>query len=201
MIEQTEQKNDWVALMRQLGADFATRTAEHDECDSFVAENYVALKARGAFAAGVPAELGGGGASHAELCAMVKELAHYCSSTALAFSMHTHLIATLAYRTAKALRGAPENFANFQAPGGVKTPVRTLAHMGDLFDWALRMAKGGKEWTEATPLAWEQEGARFFAALKAFDFHTVAEHGGAAAQRERGGTGARADVEHAAAGR
>lgn len=80
-----------------------------------------------------------------------------------------HLIATLAYRTAKALRNAPEGFADFQAPGGVKTPVRTLAHMGDLFDWALRMAKGGKEWTEAAPLAWEQEGARFFAALKAFD--------------------------------
>jgi alkylation response protein AidB-like acyl-CoA dehydrogenase len=97
MIEQTEQKTDWVAVMRQLGADFATRTAEHDECDSFVAENYAVLKARGAFAAGVPAELGGGGASHAELCEMVKELAHYCSSTALAFSMHTHLVATLAY--------------------------------------------------------------------------------------------------------
>ena len=80
-----------------------------------------------------------------------------------------HLIATLAYRTAKALRGAPDTFADFQAPGGVKTPVRTLAHMGDLFDWALRMAKGGKEWTEATPLPWAQESERFFAALKAFD--------------------------------
>lgn len=80
-----------------------------------------------------------------------------------------HLIATLAYRTAKAWRGAPEGFADFQAPGGVKTPVRVLAHMGDLFDWALRMAKGGKEWTEATPLPWAEEGERFFAALKAFD--------------------------------
>jgi acyl-CoA dehydrogenase len=83
--------------MRKLGADFAGRSAEHDESDSFVAENYAALKANGAFAAGVPGELGGGDASHAELCAMVRELAHYCSSTALAFSMHTHLVATLAY--------------------------------------------------------------------------------------------------------
>ena len=62
----------------------------HDEDDSFVAENYAALPARGAAAAGVPTELGGGGASHAELAAMIRELARHCSSTALAFSMHTH---------------------------------------------------------------------------------------------------------------
>src|SRR6478752_6551723 len=88
---------DWIALMQQLGTDFTKRTAEHDEQDSFVAENYAALKANGAFAAGVPAELGGGGLSHAELCAIVRELAHHCSSTALAFSMHTHVVASLAF--------------------------------------------------------------------------------------------------------
>jgi alkylation response protein AidB-like acyl-CoA dehydrogenase len=88
---------DWVAVMRRLGEDFAKRSAAHDEDDSFVAENYVALKEAGAFAAGVPAELGGGGASHAELCAMLRELARHCSSTALAFSMHTHPIAAQAY--------------------------------------------------------------------------------------------------------
>jgi hypothetical protein len=80
-----------------------------------------------------------------------------------------HILATLAYRTAKALRGAPDTFADFQAPGGVKTPVRVLAHMGDLFDWALRMAQGSKEWTEATPQSLEQESTRFFTSLKAFD--------------------------------
>jgi acyl-CoA dehydrogenase len=89
--------NDWVALMGRLGTDFAKRCEEHDEHDSFVAENYAKLKEAGAFAAGVPIELGGGGASHAELCAMIRELAHHCSSTALAFSMHTHLIATLSW--------------------------------------------------------------------------------------------------------
>jgi alkylation response protein AidB-like acyl-CoA dehydrogenase len=88
---------DWPSLMTTLGRDFATRAAEHDQNDSFVAENYQALRDRGAFAAGVPAELGGGGATHAELCAMVRELARHCGSTALAFSMHTHLVGTLAY--------------------------------------------------------------------------------------------------------
>jgi acyl-CoA dehydrogenase len=88
---------DWTGLMRELGADFAKRAAAHDRDDSFVAENYAALRANGAPAAGVPAELGGGGASHAELVAMIRELARHCSSTALAFSMHTHPIAAQAY--------------------------------------------------------------------------------------------------------
>jgi hypothetical protein len=80
-----------------------------------------------------------------------------------------HLLATLAYRTAKALRAAPEGFADYQAPGGVKTPVRVLAHMGDLMEWALRMVQGNKEWREATPLPQEQESERFFASLKGLD--------------------------------
>jgi acyl-CoA dehydrogenase len=83
--------------MATLGASFAARAAAHDEDDTFVAENYRALRERGACAAGVPAELGGGGASHAELCGMIRELGRHCGSTALAFSMHTHLIGTLAY--------------------------------------------------------------------------------------------------------
>lgn len=88
---------DWTAKMRELGEDFATRAAKHDEEDSFVSENYAKLKEHGAFAAGVPGELGGGDASHPELCAMIRELGRHCSATALAFSMHTHLIATLSY--------------------------------------------------------------------------------------------------------
>ena len=80
-----------------------------------------------------------------------------------------HLIATLAYRTAKAVRGAPEGFADYQAPGGVETPVRVLAHMGDLMEWALRMLQGNKEWREATPLPLVQESDRFFGTLKALD--------------------------------
>jgi alkylation response protein AidB-like acyl-CoA dehydrogenase len=88
---------DWVSTIRELAPDFARRAAEHDDDDSFVAENYATLREHGAFAAGVPAELGGGGASHAELCAMVRELARQCGSTGLAFAMHTHLVGTLAY--------------------------------------------------------------------------------------------------------
>jgi acyl-CoA dehydrogenase len=93
-------KADWIAVARELGPTFAERSARHDADESFVAANYAALKQRGLFAAGVPGELGGGDASHAELCAVVRELAHHCGSTALAFSMHTHNVATqaLSYR-------------------------------------------------------------------------------------------------------
>ena len=90
--------NDLVAVARRLGQDFARRAAEVDETDTFVAENYEALKAAGLIEAGVPKELGGGGHDVDALAAMLRELAHHCSSTALAFSMHTHQVAIPAWR-------------------------------------------------------------------------------------------------------
>ena len=83
-----------------MSSESASRLAcrKHDESDAFVAENYAELKARKVFAAGVPEELGGGGASVADLAGMLRTLAHHCSSTALALSMHTHLVATAAWR-------------------------------------------------------------------------------------------------------
>jgi len=76
-----------------LGADFASRSAGFECRDAFVHENYAALKARKVFSAQVPEELGGGGVSHGEMCAFLRRLAHDCPSTALAVSMHQHLVA------------------------------------------------------------------------------------------------------------
>ncbi len=90
--------NRWTDLANELGGSFAARAVKHDETDGFVAENYAALKERKVFAAGVPEELGGGGATVADLAGMLRTLAHHCSSTALALSMHTHLVATAAWR-------------------------------------------------------------------------------------------------------
>jgi hypothetical protein len=47
--------------------------------------------------------------------------------------------------------------------------VQILAHMGDLFDWALAMAVGKPSWHNAEPLAWDAEQRRFFTALAEFD--------------------------------
>jgi hypothetical protein len=80
-----------------------------------------------------------------------------------------HTLATGAYRAAKALRDAPSEFAAFRADAGSRTPVEILAHMGDLFDWSLRLSNGNQAWLRSTPLPWDQEVARFFAALAAFD--------------------------------
>ena len=80
-----------------------------------------------------------------------------------------HTLATLAYRTGKVVREAPETFAEFCGCEGLRTPGQILAHMGDLFDWALSIAKGKQVWNNSTPLPWDQEVQRFFRALQAFD--------------------------------
>ena len=80
-----------------------------------------------------------------------------------------HTIATVAYRAAKALAGAPESFGDFSSGEGGRTPAQILAHMGDLFDWALSIAVGKQTWHDSLPLPWEKEVERFFAALKKFD--------------------------------
>src|SRR6266851_9644021 len=103
---------DPVALLNELGPRFATRAAEHDATDTFVAENYAELKARGVFAAGIPEELGGGGATYPEICDMLRVLAQHCSSTALALAMHTHLVAAVVW----ALAAGPAGGRGLLAP-------------------------------------------------------------------------------------
>jgi hypothetical protein len=80
-----------------------------------------------------------------------------------------HTLATVAYRGGKAVRNAPEGFAGFRAGEKSRTPVEILAHIGDLFDWALSIAKGQQAWNDSTPLPWDEEVARFFTSLRAFD--------------------------------
>ena len=80
-----------------------------------------------------------------------------------------HAVATPAYGGGKTLRGAPRGFAEFCASEGTRTPGQILAHVGDLLDWALWIAKGKHEWHDSAPLAWDQEVQRFSAALRAFD--------------------------------
>ncbi len=80
-----------------------------------------------------------------------------------------HTLATLAYRGGKAIRNAPASFANYGSPDTSRTSAKILAHIGDLMDWALSMAEGQQKWHDSTPLVWEKECERFFAALKKFD--------------------------------
>jgi len=80
-----------------------------------------------------------------------------------------HTLATLAYRTAKTLRGAPSGFENFRAAPSTRTAIQIVAHMADLMEWALSAAEGQPVWREGRPESWDNEVARFFAAIKALD--------------------------------
>ena len=86
-----------------------------------------------------------------------------------------HTVATLAYRASKPLRNAPAEFAGFRASERTRTPVEILAHMGDLFAWALNLAKGKQVWNDAQPLPWDEEVKRFFAALQRFEDYLASD--------------------------
>ena len=80
-----------------------------------------------------------------------------------------HTLATLAYRGDKAIKDAPGNFADFKASETTRAPVEILAHIGDLMDWALWMAREKPVWKNSDPLTWDKETARFFDCLQKFD--------------------------------
>jgi hypothetical protein len=77
-----------------------------------------------------------------------------------------HTLVALSYRAGKVLRDAPPEFAGFQ---NGRTPGQILAHMCDLFDWALSLANGNEVWRNSTPQAWDADVARFYAGLAALD--------------------------------
>jgi hypothetical protein len=86
-----------------------------------------------------------------------------------------HTLATVAYRGGKAVRNAPAGFGEFRVAEGVRTPGEILAHVGDLFDWALSIARGAQAWKDSKPLPWDTEVERFFATLKAFDEYLASD--------------------------
>ncbi len=142
--------NDLVAIARRLGQDFAQRAAEMDETDTFVAENYEALKAAGLVEAGVPKELGGGGHDVDALAAMLRELAHHCSSTALAWSMHTHQVAIPAWR-----------WLHQKAP--VEPLLKRVAA-----ERIILLSSGGSDWIAGSGKAEKVEGGYRITARKIF---------------------------------
>src|SRR5262245_26715260 len=86
-----------------------------------------------------------------------------------------HTVATVAYRGGKATRGAPESFATFRASETSRTPLQILAHIGDLYDWALSMASGNETWHNSKPKPWREEVERFHSALASFDEYLASD--------------------------
>jgi indole-3-acetate monooxygenase len=142
---------DLVSIARDLGAKFAARAAAFDETDEFVGENYQALKDAGLVDAGVPTDLGGGGHDVAELAAMLRELAHHCSSTALAFAMHTHQVAIPAWRWV------------YQKAAPVEPLLKRIAA-----EKIILLSSGGSDWISGSGKAEKVEGGFRIDARKVF---------------------------------
>ena len=95
-----------VARAVAIGPRLAEHAARHDVDGTFVTEAYEALRDAGLFKAAVPVELGGDSATITELTGLQRELAHHCGATALASSMHQHVVAFTAWRYRRGLPGA-----------------------------------------------------------------------------------------------
>jgi RimJ/RimL family protein N-acetyltransferase len=80
-----------------------------------------------------------------------------------------HTLATLAYRAAKACRGAPHGFTDFRAASDSRSAGEILAHLGDLMEWVDSQARGAQRWTDSKPGAWDDDVARFHRALQRLD--------------------------------
>lgn len=93
-----DRRPDWRSILAEIGPKLAEEGRRCDTAGEYVGANLAALREHGFFELGVPAELGGGGLTRADLSDMLRTLAHYCGSTALAFAMHTHGTAAAAWR-------------------------------------------------------------------------------------------------------
>jgi len=141
---------DLGALAKTLGPRFAEGVADRDQGDQFVAEHYDVLKTHKVFSALVPAALGGGGARYSAMCAFLRELAHYCPSTALALSMHQHLVAAAVYNH---LNGRPGKKLLEHVVAGEAVLVSTGANDWMESNGTVARADGGFRVTARKPFA------------------------------------------------
>ncbi|MEO8041218.1 MAG: hypothetical protein ABI646_01295 [Acidobacteriota bacterium] len=65
--------------------------------------------------------------------------------------MLRHFLAALAYRTQKALRDAPDDFAEFKAGNDVRTPKELVRHMTSVLGYARTFFIGGEYRPEPLP--------------------------------------------------
>jgi alkylation response protein AidB-like acyl-CoA dehydrogenase len=141
---------DWAERAQHIAEEIGQYAAVHDDNDSFVREGYDALEREGFFKALVPEEFGGSGASAAQICGAIRVLGSACGSTALAFSMHSHLVATAAWRWRK-----------LQAP--TEALLRKVGEGG-----AILLSSGGSDWLQSAGTAEKVDGGFRIAARKGF---------------------------------
>jgi alkylation response protein AidB-like acyl-CoA dehydrogenase len=140
---------DLNTIFDRIGPVFAANAAAPDADDRFVRGNYDALKEHRIMSAMVPVDLGGGGASHRQMAAFIRTLAHSCSSTALALSMHQHLVAAAVF-----------NWRNGRPGWKVLEKVAKTE--------AVLVSTGAKDWMESNGSVERTEGGYLVSARKPF---------------------------------
>jgi alkylation response protein AidB-like acyl-CoA dehydrogenase len=149
-IETNTESGDWHERTRAISETFANRAFEYDQKGEFVSDNYHDLRRGGFFSAGIPVELGGGGATYEDLSSVIRELGKNCGSTALCFAMHTHPVAANVY---KHLRGD-------------ESATRTLRNIAN--DDLIIAGTGANDWLESSGEAQRVEGGYVVNAHKRF---------------------------------
>jgi len=85
-------------------------------------------------------------------------------------AMLRHFLAALAYRTQKALRGAPVDFGDFKAAEGVHTPAELVRHMSSVLGYSRTFFIGGQYRPEPLP-TFREEIERFHEMLASLKTH------------------------------
>ncbi len=141
---------DWTKKAEEIAGKIAEHAAKHDADDSFVTEGFAALEEAGFFTALVPEEFGGGGATISEIAEALRIIGAACGSTALAASMHSHIIAVAAWR-----------FKNQGAP--------TDSLLKRVVSEKLKLvSSGGSDWLSSAGTMEKVEGGYRLTARKAF---------------------------------
>jgi alkylation response protein AidB-like acyl-CoA dehydrogenase len=128
----------------------AEHAGRHDVEGTFATEALDAIRDAGLLAAGVPVELGGLGADNRALAELQRELAHHCGSTALATSMHQHVVCFTAWRYRRGLPGA-------------EATLRRVAEEGIVL-----VSTGGGDWTHPRGTAVKVDGGYLVSGHKRF---------------------------------
>ena len=140
-------------LDEEVAAAAAPHADRHDLEGTFVEEGVAAARELGYLAVPVPSELGGQGALTREVAESQQIIARVCGSTALACSMHLHLVLAAAWRWRR----------------GDKVVEPMLKKAND--DRAVFVSTGGNDWTKPTAVAtpvdggWKVSGRKTFASI------------------------------------
>ncbi|WP_242156249.1 acyl-CoA dehydrogenase family protein [Aestuariivivens sediminis] len=145
----------WVALTERLATAFKENAKAHDDNGGFVYDNYEVLKEHHYFSAMIPKALGGRGVSYKDICECLKIIGKSCGSTALALSMHQHLIAASVWK--------------YYQDGSNKVLLKNVAK-----HQLVLVSTGARDWLSSNGSLIKTEGGYLFSGKKHFASQSIA---------------------------